>query len=231
MIQNIKERVETEWNHGFSVMAQGEFFQWLAQGRLSLDHYAAFLAEEYHNTTINPKTMALFIARLGMDYHRCAAMLLKHAAHEMGHNEMALNDLKALGRDAEAVRKGRALPATEALAAFVVFETEHRNPLTFLGYLYHMEAISLRLAGGGSDILARMGIPESALTFLREHADADIGHMKMNYEYLEAFIKSEEDIEAVLYGIRASCMLHGLMFQGILDSVDKRGYFALPKAA
>lgn len=231
MIQDIKERVEAEWARCYAVLAQGEFYQRLAQGHLTLDHYAAFLAEEYHNTTLNPKTMALFIARLGIDYHRCAAMLLKHAAHEMGHNEMALSDLKVLGRDADAVRKGRALPATEALAAFVVFETEHRNPLTFLGYLYHMEAISLKLAGGGSDILARMGIPESALTFLREHADADVGHMKMNDQYLEAFIRSEEDLDAVLYGIRTSCMLHGLMFQGILDSVEKRGYFALAQAA
>lgn len=226
MALNAVERVETEWNRCFAVMARGEFHRRLVEGRLTLDHYAAFLAEEYHNTTLNPRTMALFIARLGIDYHRCAAMLLRHAAQEMGHNEMALDDLKALGRDAEAVRRGRALPATEALGAFVVFGIEHRNPLVFLGYLYHMESFSLRLAGSSAGIFAKLGIPGDALSFLREHASADIAHMKVNREYLEAFVATEEDLAAVLYGIRACCMLHGQMFQGILDFVDRSGYFA-----
>ncbi len=228
MIPDIHQRIETEWNRCFETLVQGEFFRRLAQGHLTRNHYAALLAEEYHNTTVNPKTMALFIARLDIDYHRSAAKMLKHAAQEMGHNEMALNDLARLGGDPEAARKSRPLPTTEALTAFVIYATEHSNPLTFLGYLYHMEALSLRLADSSGDVFAKMGIPEDALTFLREHADADPAHMNWNREYLQDFIVTEADLEAVLHGMRTCCMLHGLMFQGVLDSVDKRGYFAEP---
>lgn len=219
------EVIRAEWDRCFEALCQGEFFRRLSARTLTLDHYKAFLREEYHNTTENPKIMAVFYSRLDTRDHSVAAKLLKHAAMETGHNEMALDDLAVLGEDTEAVRRSRALPATEALAAFVMFEMEHRNPLAFLGYLYHMEALSERLAGGSSDLFAKMGVPAEALGFLKEHAEADLVHAKWNREYLETFIRTEGDLPAVLYGIRGSALLHGLMFQGILDSVSGQGIF------
>lgn len=222
---NAPEIILAEWERCFEALRQGEFFRKLAARSLTIDHYKAFLREEFHNTTVNPKIMAIFFSRLDSPDYGTAAKLLKHAAMETGHNEMALNDLAALGEDVEAVRKARALPATEALAAFVIHEMERRNPLAFLGYLYHMEAISERLAGGSSDLFGSMGIPESALSFLREHAEADLVHVKWNREYLRTFIRSDGELEAVLYGIKGSVLLHGLMFQGIMDSVAGTGIF------
>lgn len=220
---NAPEIIRSEWESCFEALCQGEFFRRLAARSLTLDHYKAFLREEFHNTTVNPKIMAIFFSRLDSPDYGTAAKLLKHAAMESGHNEMALNDLAALGEDVEAVRQGRALPSTEALAAFVIYGMEHRNPLSFLGYLYHMEAISERMAGTSGDVFGKMGVPEAALSFLREHAEADLIHVKWNREYLKAFIRSAEDLEAVLYGIKGSVLLHGLMFQGIIDSVAGAG--------
>lgn len=222
---NIISDIENEWEHCFRVMATGEFFQRLETGTLSREHYMAFLAEEYHNTTVNPKLMALFISHLNTDSHKTAGKLLKHAAMELGHNEMAMQDLKALGGDTAEVRRGRPLPATEALAALIAFEIQHRNPKAFLGYLYHMENISVKMAGKSGDTFSKLQIPESALTFLREHSDADPTHVRWNRDYLEDFILTREDLDAVLFGLRGTCLLHGLMFQGIVDSVEKRGFF------
>ncbi|MEO6098369.1 MAG: iron-containing redox enzyme family protein [Fibrobacteria bacterium] len=222
---NAAKTLQSEWENCYETFCQGEFFRKLANGSLSLAHYKAFLREEYHNTTVNPKTMAIFFSRLDTQEFKTAAKLLKHTAMEVGHNEMALQDLAALGEDIEAVRRGRALPATEALAAFVIYEMEHRNPLAFLGYLYHLEAFSERMAGAGGDLMTQMGIPESALSFLREHAEADLVHAKWNQEYLQAFIQSEEGLEAVLYGLKGAVLLHGLMFQGIMESVAGTGFF------
>jgi pyrroloquinoline quinone (PQQ) biosynthesis protein C len=222
---NVLSAIESEWDNCFRTLADGEFFRRLRTGGLSRAHYMAFLAEEYHNTTENPRIMALFISHLHTGAHKAAGKLLRHAAQEMGHNDMALADLKVLGGDDAGVRAARPLPATEALAAFISFEIQRRNPKAFLGYLYHMESISLRMAGSAGDIFKNMQIPETALSFLREHAEADPAHMTLNRDYLEAFILDETDLEAVLYGMKGSCLLHGLMFQGILDSVEHKGYF------
>lgn len=223
---NIIAEMELEWEQCFQTLLTGEFFRKMENGQLTREHYMSFLAEEYFNTTENPRIMALFIAHLDTDAHKTAGKLLKHAAMEMGHNDMALKDLETLGGDPQKIRRGRALPATEALAGYISFEIQHRNPKTFLGYLYHMESISLRMAEKGGNAFSGLQIPESALSFLREHAEADPTHMRWNRDYLEDFVLSREDLDAVIYGLRGTCMLHGMMFQGIVDSVDKRGYFA-----
>jgi pyrroloquinoline quinone (PQQ) biosynthesis protein C len=176
-----------------------------------------FLRETYHNTYHNPKKMALFMAHLDSDKPQLEAKFLKHTAAEIGHDEMALSDLKVLGGDPDAVRRGRPLPSTEALTAFIVFQIQHRNPLAYLGYLYHLEAMPVRMGADVMACLIALGIPLEATTFLREHAEADPVHIKWNREYMEGFIRDDEDMEAVLYGMRGTCELHGRMFQGILE--------------
>jgi pyrroloquinoline quinone (PQQ) biosynthesis protein C len=211
------EIIEREWMRCFERMKLGNFFRMLASAQLERKHYLGFLRETYHNAACNPRNMALFMAHLRSGRPDLEAKFLKHTAMEIGHDELALNDLRVLGGDAESVRNGRPLATTEALAAFIVFQIQHRNPMAYLGYLYHLEAMPVQSGREVMDFLSAMGVPMEATTFLREHAEADPVHVKWNREYLEGFIKTEADLEAVLYGLRGTCELHGLMFQGILD--------------
>ena len=210
------ELLEREWVACFERMKHGEFFRLLASARLEKRHYMGFLRETYHNAAHNPKNMALFMAHFHSDRRDLEAKFLKHTAMEIGHDELALDDLRVLGGDAEAARQGRPLPTTEALAAFIVFQIQHRNPIAYLGYLYHLEAMPVHFGHDVMTSLKAIGIPLEATTFLREHAEADPVHVKWNREYLNGFIRTEADMEAVLYGLRGTCELHGLMFQGIL---------------
>jgi pyrroloquinoline quinone (PQQ) biosynthesis protein C len=182
-----------------------------------LRHYQGFLRETYHNTAQNPKTMALFMAHLQGGPRALEAKFTKHTAMEIGHDELALDDLRQLGVDPEPVRNGRPMPITEAMAAFIVFQIQHRNPLAYLGYLYHLEALPMHFGESVIGALAKMGVPASATSFLREHADADPVHVKWNREYMEGFIRTEADMEAAVYGMRGTSELHALMFTGILD--------------
>jgi pyrroloquinoline quinone (PQQ) biosynthesis protein C len=145
------------------------------------------------------------------------AKFTKHTAMEIGHDELALDDLRQLGVDPEPVRNGRPMPVTEAMSAFIIFQIQHRNPAAYLGYLYHLEALPTHAGGNILGTLAKMGVPDSATSFLREHAEADMVHVKWNREYLEGFIRTEADLEAAVYGMRGTCELHALMFAGILD--------------
>lgn len=214
----VSEILNREWEIACTRLKRGEFFERLASGRLGLDHYKAYLRETYHNASQNPRNMALFMAHVDTGIRPLEAKFMRHTAMEMGHDELALDDLRALGEDAEAVRSGLPLPTTEALAAFIVFQIQHRNPLAYLGYLYHLEALPVQMGGGALASLAAMGVPVEAVAFLREHSEADPVHVRWNREYLDGFVRGGRDVDALLYGMRGTCELHGVMLQGILDS-------------
>lgn len=214
----VSEILKQEWEAACVRLKRGEFFERLASGRLDLSHYKSYLRETYHNASQNPRNMALFMAHVDTGLRPLEAKFMRHTAMEMGHDELALDDLRALGEDAEAVRNGLPLPTTEALAAFIVFQIQHRNPMAYLGYLYHLEALPVQMGGNALEALTAMGVPAEAATFLREHAEADPVHIRWNLEYLDGFVRGAADLEALIYGMRGSCELHGVMLQGILDA-------------
>jgi pyrroloquinoline quinone (PQQ) biosynthesis protein C len=186
-----------------------------------MDRYKGFLRQTYHNVALNPRIGCHFLGRHVPANQALEARLLRHIASEMGHDGLALADLAALGEDPEAVKASRPLPATEALAAFVTFQIEHRNPLAYFGYVWHLEALAERLGEASLDALVRLGIPAGAMTFLKEHSENDPVHMRFNREYLEGFVRTEQDLEAVIYGVQGTCELHGAMFQAVVDEAGR----------
>lgn len=228
---DVAAQMDSAWKMEFARMTQGDYFLRLASDRLEVRHYMGFLRETYFNAACNPRNMALFIAHLGSDRPDLEAKFLKHTAMEIGHDALALEDYGKLGGDTEALRRSLPLPTTEAMAAFITFQIQHRNPLSYLGYLYHLEALPVHFGPEVIESLLRMGVPLDATTFLREHAEADPVHLKWNREYLEGFIRNETDLEAALYGLKGTCRLHAGMFQGILEDAEDWRPAAAPKAA
>jgi pyrroloquinoline quinone (PQQ) biosynthesis protein C len=207
--------LDAEWAACYEKLSRSEFFRKLGSGALELRHYKGFLRESYHNTRQNPSTMAMFAAHVKSDNPGLKAKFLKHTAMELGHDEMALDDLRALGEEVDSIRAGRPLIATEAMTGFIMLQIQHRNPLAFLGYSYHLEAIPVRMGEAAMGALGKLGIPPNAVSFLQEHIEADPVHSKWNREYVEGFVKSSSDFDALIYGMRGTCELHGLMFQAI----------------
>lgn len=218
---NVVRRVEEEWENSFREISRGEFLRSLFEDRFNLGYYAGFLRETFHNASMNPRLGSLFHAHLVSDRPAVVARFLKHNASEIGHDELALTDLHVLGFNAESVRSSRPLPTTEAFTAFIALQIQHRNPLAYLGYLYHLEAMATRLGEASLSTLLKIGVPPEAMTFLKEHAEADKAHIRLNLEYLSGLARTEENIEAVLYGLRGSCRLHGMMFQGIVEDTER----------
>jgi pyrroloquinoline quinone (PQQ) biosynthesis protein C len=200
--------MEAEWNACFQTLKKCEFVSGLVEGSLDPRYYRAYIGETFFNARQNVKNMSLFQAHLDTGLKQLEAKFLKHAAMEVGHDEMALADYGVLGGDMAALREAMPLPSTEALAAFIV---------------YHLEALPIAIGEQVLGGLDRMGIPKEATTFLREHADADPVHVKWNKEYIEGFIRTEADLRAALYGIRGTCELHMGMFRGVIESVRASG--------
>lgn len=223
---DIVDKMELEWERCYARLRQGEFFRLLESKRLGPAQYRAFLAQSYHNTKENPKLMALFFAHLRTEDTALANRVLKHAAAENGHHELALADYVAAGGSADDLVGSRPLPASDALTGFMVLHIQHRNPLAFLGYLYFLETLPIHAGKTVVGALLAAGVPADAMTFLTEHAEADIVHTKWGKEYLRRFASAEADQEAVLYGLRATAELYATMLQSVLDR--SRDWTALP---
>jgi pyrroloquinoline quinone (PQQ) biosynthesis protein C len=223
---NVYATLEAEWSACYDKLKNGDFLRALADRTLTRGQYSWFLRECYHNVYLNPKLMALFITHSRSGKFQTEAKLLRHAAMEIGHHELALNDFVALGGDAEELRASRPLPTTEAMAAFIAFQIQHRDPMALLGYMFHLEALPVRAGHDAGAALAAIGIPAGAMTFLMEHAEVDTVHMKWEREYMERFIATPSDLEAVVYGLRGTAELHGIMLQAVMDK--GRDWSAVP---
>lgn len=214
------EAIREAWEQSLLGLLSGPFFRRMTEGSLTLAHYKALLREIYYNTRENPQSFALMAGHLKGKKRDISKRIFRHCTAEYGHHDMALNDLRSLGMDVSTIPTSRPLPTTEAMIAFAIYHIQHGNPLTYLGYVYHLEMLPAGRGNGIMQSLARIGVPEKAMSFLAEHAHADVGHSKWLEEYFQETIESDEDLEAVIHGVKGTCKLHGIMLQGILDSVE-----------
>jgi pyrroloquinoline quinone (PQQ) biosynthesis protein C len=213
------DTVLTEWKKSLTGLLAQPFFTRMREGRLTLEHYKALMREIYYNTRENPQSFGLMAWHLQGKKRDLCKGIYRHCSAEFGHHDLALDDLKTLGVDVTTIPAARALPTTEALIAFAVYQIEHANPLAYLGYVYHLEMLPATLGPELIKDFRRMGVPENAMTFLTEHAHADQGHTRWFEDYLKTAVESDDDLAAVIYGAKGTCRLHGVMLQGILDDV------------
>ncbi|WP_437955580.1 iron-containing redox enzyme family protein [Sorangium sp. So ce119] len=203
----------------------------LYDGSATAREYAAFLEQIYHYVRWTRPLCAQAGTRLEA---RCigrsseassadgrvilSALLLRKAEEESGHERWALDDLAALGRDPEAVRRADPAPATQAYIAWSRYTAEAGAPEAFLGTAYVLEALSTRRAGDvAARLVARARIPgiEGAVRFLRGHADADEGHVRELAQLL-ATIPCPDAREAILLSARITRTLYPDMIAGAL---------------
>ena len=218
---NPAQRVHEAWLEATADFGSTPFLAAIARESFTIDHYAMFLRELFHNTRENPEGLAHMAGLLKGDARRLNQKILRHAYRESGHDRMALSDLGQLGYDPARAESGRALWTTEAFTAFSIFQLERRHPLAYLGYIYHLEKAAVTWGPRLLDYFRSLGIPPEAMTFLREHSEADIGHARLNQEYIRELVTNEADLEAVIYGLRGTVRLHALMLQGVIDAVEQ----------
>ena len=203
------------WNNCYKeTFAKSCWFQKLEGGELSLPHYKGFLLETYHQAALNPAIQAFCLMHMQEHLqHRTEKMFLKHAISEIGHDTLALNDLVALGEDKEAIQSSRPLPETMAYSAYIIYKIQFENPLSYLGYLFHLEKLPTQKGPSYMRSLSDMGVPNEAMGFLEEHAAVDIAHLRLMEEYVSALVVNQKSLDVVLCAIKDTCRLHLLMIE------------------
>ena len=199
----------------------------LARGEIRVDHYAQLMRQIYHQARENPQLQALATVRLRGPQREMVAPFYRHAASEVGHDELALADYMACGGQVQTVRIENPHPATSAVVAFAFHQVYNLNPVGYLGYLFFLEFLPTSVGNGLIERLRAVGVPDTAFKFLSDHVTIDQGHNRAMEKYCAALLTRQADLDAALYALRATAMLYTRMVESAVAMADEPLDFGL----
>ena len=192
------------------------------QGRVSLPSYLAFLTEAYHHVRHTVPLLKACKAALPARHVWLYDAMDEYVEEEQGHDEWILDDIRACGGDAEAVRHGRPALATEVMVAYAYDTIARGNPLGFFGMVHVLEGTSVALALMAADrIQTGLGLPDSAFSYLRSHGTLDQEHTA-HFALLMDRIEDVADQTAIVHAARAFYHLYADVFRSLPLPQDAR---------
>lgn len=188
-------------------------------GTASLDSYIAFLSEAYHHVKHTVPLLMACGARLPERLEWLRVAVAEYIEEEIGHQEWILNDIRACGGDAEAVRNGQPSLATELMVAYVYDRIARHNPVSFFGMVNVLEGTSIALATQAADVLrTSLQLPPQAFSYLTSHGSLDISHVEF-FRKLMNRLDDADDRAAVVHTARVVYRLYGDLFHSLTAEV------------
>lgn len=192
----------------------------VAQGNIGLPHYASYLRQVFHHTRENPQIQAL--ATVYFRGHQRAAIkrFFRHASSEIGHDQLARDDLDKLGIDTENLPFENPLPETTALISFPFHQIYNLNPVGYIGYLYFLEFLPTGKGHVIMEVLESAGVPREAMSFLHDHSTIDVAHNQLMDGYIQTLITTERELGSAIYAMRVTGALYGRMIEAAFAHAD-----------
>ncbi len=215
------EMIKHEWQKAFNEMMSTSGFQRIQKGEMTSKHYESVMRQIFHHARENPQIQAFATAFFRGKQRDSVKSFFKHATSEIGHDQLALDDLNAMGVDTSEIPYERPLPATTALISYAYYQIQHLNCIGYLGYLFHLEFMPTQAGKGYMEAFKRIGIPESAMSFIQDHATIDIGHNALMEIYVEKLVQTKEDLEEVIYAARTTARLYARMVEEAFEQADQ----------
>ncbi len=184
-------------------------------GRVTRSHYLNFLARAFHHVKHTVPLLMACGARLPDHQEWLRSAVAHYIEEEIGHHEWILNDIKAAGGDADAVRRSQPDFDTDLMVAYAYDQVMRRNPVGFFGMVYVLEGTSVSLATNVAGVLQEaLKLPSSAFSYLASHGALDITHLG-DFEKLVNQFDQQDDRDAVVQCAKTFFRLYGNVLRGI----------------
>jgi len=186
-----------------------------AAGRLTRADYVAFLTQAYHHVKHTLPLLMACGARLPARLEWLRTAMTEYIKEETGHQEWILDDIRACGGDAEAVRAGRPGQPAELLVSYAYDTIARANPAGFLGMVLVLEGTSTAVATRAAEsLMATLRLPPAAFTYLTSHGELDVGHTRF-FATLVDRLEDADDRAALVHCARVFYKLYGDVFRGL----------------
>jgi pyrroloquinoline quinone (PQQ) biosynthesis protein C len=152
----------------------------------SRELYIDFLTQAYHHVKHTYSLLALASAHTQNEAYQNA--LVEYMEEERGHEKWILDDIRAMGADADAVRTGQPGQACQIMVGYTYYAIEWISPYAMLGSVHVLEGMSTMLADKAADaIQSSLTFPGKAgFSYLRSHGALDIEHVAFFKEFVNA---------------------------------------------
>ena len=172
--------------------------------------YAELLAQIYYQTSHTPRLEALVISKLSPNSN-FFPLFLKSFQEELGHESLALQDLKSLGYSIESFPE---LPATSSLYHSIFYFMNYESTLSLLGYRLPLEGLACQDSQKlfYEKMLDLYG--KSATSFFKVHALEDVSHYKQGLKMLQ--MCESKDLIAICKACQYLSYAHSAMIEAIL---------------
>ena len=185
------------------------------RGEVSLPSYLAFLTEAYHHVHQTVPLLRACKAALSPAQQWLDGPLDEYVEEEEGHDLWILDDIRACGGDADAVRDGTPGHATEVMVAYAYDTIARRNPLGFFGMVHVLEGTSVSLALlAANQIQQPLRLPDSAFSYLRSHGTLDQEHVQ-HFQLLMDQVTDARDQADIIHAARVFFRLYGDVFRSL----------------
>ncbi|MEE4887632.1 iron-containing redox enzyme family protein [Pseudomonas alliivorans] len=183
------------------------------QGQVSVESYRAFLSQAYYHVRHTVPLMMACGARLPSRLEWLRAAVCEYIEDEYGHERWILDDLRACGGNADAVRDGSPAMPIELMVAYLYDLIARGNPVGLFGMVNVLEGTSIALATHAADsIREHLELPAAAFSYLSSHGSLDVGHME-TFRALMDRLDDPQDQAAVIHTSKIVYRLYTDMFR------------------
>jgi pyrroloquinoline quinone (PQQ) biosynthesis protein C len=146
---------------------------------LSVERYRKLLLELYHVVWHFNPVCAAAASRIDDRHKQVRYFLYDHMNEEKGHEEWVLNDLAAMGVEAQAALRYRPSTHMLALNGYNYWAADRLHPCSALGMLYALEVIASVYGGPITAAVtdSLMLQDQRGISFISSHATLDAEHM------------------------------------------------------
>ena len=184
-------------------------------GQIDRERYLRFLGQAYHHVRQTVPLLSACRDHLPSHLAWMRPAFEEYIEEEEGHEAWILDDIRAAGGDADAVREATPEHAAEVMVAYAWDQIQRGNPVGFLGMVYVLEGTSVALALRAADQIQRVtGLPDAAFTYLRSHGALDVEHTD-HFATLVDGLDREPDIAALVHAAKRFFRLYGDVFRDI----------------
>jgi pyrroloquinoline quinone (PQQ) biosynthesis protein C len=176
--------------------------------------YLAFLTEAYHHVKHTFPLLALASAHTRDERYRPA--LAVYMNEERGHDQWILDDIRAMGGNADEVARGKGGIPCQVMVGYAYYAIEWISPYALLGMVHVLEGLSVMLAHTVAGAVQRsLGTGAGGgYSYLQSHGALDVEHTALFQKLIDSF-EDRETQDTVIEAARVMYRLYGAIFEDI----------------
>jgi hypothetical protein len=202
-IATLDSVIDDEWREIY----RAPFAQHVLRLGVDKDLYKLTMMQIYHYTRHNPINQAFATWRVEPERTGLLRFCFEHAAEELGHENMVLNDLRSVGLFEPADLETPPLPATEGFIGYLYYVGLHFGAIARLGYSYWAETVYTHIGELLGKVRADLSLGDNQMTFFVSHAEIDEKHAEDVRRAIQQHAKTDAERDLIVQVTRTTLRL------------------------